>query len=322
MNWYYIDGPLRVGPVNESEWAELLRSVKVGPETLVWYEGLAKWTPYSQAAPATETPEPQEEEEADALPEDPRLFAARVADLDFPVNISACGSRAWAVFKNYFWLLVGATLLTLALVGAGSTVPVLDIVIPMALQGVLMGGMYLLFLRLMRGEPAQIADLFAGFSAEFFKPLMLQTLVVNLVSQLCFLPALIAFKMKGVTSQNYQAVLSDDPQTALVLLLVVLTCSIPAVYFGFCWMFSIPLIVDKKMAFWPAMQLSRAKVLQHPWKIGVLAVWAGVLGALGIFGFFIGIIFTLPLNYLVVLFLYEDIFNAPARKADEPPQTE
>lgn len=323
MNWYYIDGPLRVGPLNESEWAELLRTGKVGSETLVWYEGLAKWTPYSQVAPAAEPPEVEvEEEAAQMLPEAPQAYAARVVDLDFPVNVNACVSRAWAVYKRYFWLLVGATLLPLALVGAGSTLPVLEIIIPMALQGVLMGGMYLLFLRLMRGEPAQIADLFGGFSAEFFKPLMLQTLVAYLVSQLCFLPTLIAFKMKGVTIQNYQSIFAEDPQTALVLMLVFMACLIPAVYFGFCWMFSIPLIVDKKMAFWPAMQLSRAKVLQHPWRIGVLAACAGVLGGLGIIGFVIGIVLTLPLNYLIVLHLYEDIFSAPVRKPDAPSQTE
>ena len=85
-------------------------------------------------------------------------------------------------------------------------------------------------------------------------------------------------------------------------------------------MFSIPLIVDKDLAFWPAMKLSRAKVLQHPWRIGVLAVCAGVLGTLGILGFFIGIIFTLPLNYLVMLALYEEIFNPPT--SIEPPKPE
>ena len=317
MNWYYIDGPLRVGPLNENEWADLLRTGKVGPETLVWYVGLEKWTPYSQVAPVAESPEEEAEETEDAavLPEDPHAFGARVADLDFPVNIGACVSRAWAVYKRYFWLLVGATLLTLALVGAGATLPVLEIIIPMALQGVLMGGFYLLLLRLMRGESAQITDLFAGFSAEYFKPLMLQTLVAYVVSQLCFLPTLIAFKMKGVTMQNYQAIFADDPQTALVLMLVFMACLIPAVYFGFCWMFSLPLIVDKKMAFWPAMQLSRHKVLQHPWRVSLLLVVAGLLGAAGLFFFVVGGLLTLPLYFLITLFLYEVIFNAPAQAA-------
>lgn len=321
MNWYYIDGPDRVGPINESDWADLLRTGKITPETLVWYEGMAKWTPYSQVAPAVVEP-PELEEEPDAAPDDPLAFAARVVELDFSVNINDCVARAWTVFKSYFWMLVGATLLTLAIVGAGSTLPILEIIIPMALQGVLMGGLFTLFLHLMRGQPAQISDLFSGFSSELFRPLSLQTLVSYLVSQLCFLPAVIAFKMKGVTTQNYQTVLADDVQTTLVLLLVLMACMIPAVYFGFCWMFSIPLIVDKKMAFWPAMKLSRAKVLQHPWRIGVLAAWAGILGCLGIFGFGIGILLTLPLNYLVVLSLYEDIFNAPVRKPEDPAQTE
>ena len=48
MNWYYIDGPRRVGPHNETAWAELVRTGIIQPETLVWHEGMEKWTPYRE----------------------------------------------------------------------------------------------------------------------------------------------------------------------------------------------------------------------------------------------------------------------------------
>ncbi|MCX6966451.1 MAG: glycerophosphoryl diester phosphodiesterase membrane domain-containing protein [Verrucomicrobia bacterium] len=130
-----------------------------------------------------------------------------------------------------------------------------------------------------------------------------------LVSELCFLPALIAMKMKGVTLENLEATFTSDPQTALVLMLVFLACSIPAVYFGFCWMFALPLVVDKGLSFWPAMQLSRNKVLQHPWRIGVLLAVAGIYGFSGALLFGIGILFTLPLYFGIKLALYEAIFR-------------
>ena len=314
MNWYYIDGPHRVGPLSETDWEALVRAGKIQPETLVWHEGMeGKWLPWSQFAPP---PEPGEEAHEEGGWEDPETFADRVADRDYPVEIGRCLSRAWAVFKSRFWALAGAVAVLAAVVASAARLPVLDVLLPMALQGVLMGGFYLYYLRLMRGEPATLADLFAGFSPVYFKPLALQTLVSTLVAQVCFLPAGIAAAMMGLTFDGHDvagfaAKLGGDPQAALVLLLVFLACSIPAVYFTFCWMFAIPLIVDREMPFWPAMQLSRRKVLQHPWRIGVLSVVAGALGLAGLLGMGIGVLFTLPFYFLIVLFLYEDIFNAP-----------
>ena len=339
MNWYYIDGPLRVGPLNETEWAELLRSGKITPETLVWHEGVEKWTPYRLMTPPAE---PEAEPSIfDALPElpveeDPKIFAARVGDLDYPVRLRGCIARAWAAFTRDFWMLVGSTFLIAALTLAGGRIPVVQTALSMGLQGVLLGGLYCVFLRILRGDSAFIRDLFAGFSLPLFKPLVLTTLVSFLVMALCFLPATVATEFLGVIPPDFEALvaadpqsqaqafsllwqtLTADPQKTLVWLLVLLTCALPAIYFTLCWMFSIPLIVDKGLDFWPAMQLSRRKVLQHPWRIIVLVVVAEVLGFSGVLGFGVGLIFTLPLTLLVKLALYEEIFNRvpPSRPAE------
>ena len=328
MNWYYIDGPLRVGPLNETEWAELVRSGKIEPETLVWHEGVEKWTPYRLMNPPAEPdPEPPGFDALrEATEEPPEAFAARVADLDYPVNLSQCISRAWGVFKSHFWELVGATVLVFSVILAASRLPILEYIVPMLLQGVILGGLYKFCLQRLRGQPAAFTDLLAGFDRTLFQQLALQTLVISLVTQLCFLPALIATLKMGILPPNFeemlassdpqsqmqaftvlQTALAADPQRTLVWLLVILTCSIPAVYFAFCWMFALPLVVDKGLSFWAAMRLSRNKVLQHPWRIGVLSIVAGIFG----FGFGIGMLFTLPLYFLIKLALYEEIFRNP-----------
>ena len=335
MNWYYIDGPLRVGPLNETEWAELVKSGKIQPETLVWHEGVEKWTPYRLMTPAGLEPEPPDFEEAlEEVAETPQAFAARVIDLDYPVAINHCISRAWAAFASNFWMFVGTAFLIAALSLAGSSLPVVHYAMPMALQGVLFGGLYLVYLRMMRGEPASTGDLFAGFGLPLFKPLAFTTLVTFLVMALCFVPATISIQAMGIVPPNVEAMMADnpqqvfaliqdaDPQKMMVWLLVFLACSIPAVYFSFCWMFAIPLIVDKGMAFWPAMQLSRNKVLQHPWRISVLLMVAGILGFAGVLGFGIGVVLTLPLYFLIKLFLYEDIFNNPSPSQPADPEKE
>ena len=52
MTWYYSDGEKQLGPITEEQLIELRRSGSVTAETLVWRDGMANWTPYSEAGPA------------------------------------------------------------------------------------------------------------------------------------------------------------------------------------------------------------------------------------------------------------------------------
>jgi len=336
MNWYYIDGPRRVGPLNETAWAELVRTGIIQPDTLVWHEGMEKWTPYREVQ-AQEEPEmemhnaPGFEDSPNEGVEDPEAFAARMLDLDYEVNLGDCVSRAWETYKSAFWMLVGAAFIAWLIMWVTSMVPIAGYAVPLALKGVMLGGMYLIFLRIMRGEFTSFNDLFAGFQMPFFAQLALKTLIAFLVVVACFIPWGVATAMLNIIPENYMALASTNPQEAarllqesltamdpqkiMVWLLVFLTCSMPAVYFAFCWMFAIPLIVDKRMHFWSAMQLSRRKVLQHPWKVAVVSVVAGLIGYVGLVACCFGIFFTLPLYFLTMLYLYEDMFNPPTPKA-------
>ncbi|MGO8839288.1 MAG: RDD family protein [Limisphaerales bacterium] len=49
MNWYYVDQGKQAGPVNDAQFAELVRTGKILPDTLVWREGLAAWQSYREA---------------------------------------------------------------------------------------------------------------------------------------------------------------------------------------------------------------------------------------------------------------------------------
>lgn len=52
MNWYYESGGQQQGPVADSELDRLLAEGKITPETLVWREGMAGWTPLRTARPS------------------------------------------------------------------------------------------------------------------------------------------------------------------------------------------------------------------------------------------------------------------------------
>lgn len=50
MQWYYALNGQQLGPVSQENFDQLVRDGVIKPETLVWYQGLGNWQPYSQVA--------------------------------------------------------------------------------------------------------------------------------------------------------------------------------------------------------------------------------------------------------------------------------
>ncbi len=48
MEWYYARGDKPVGPVEETDFNELVNSGEVSPETLVWHAGMEDWQEYGE----------------------------------------------------------------------------------------------------------------------------------------------------------------------------------------------------------------------------------------------------------------------------------
>ena len=51
MKWYYVENGQQAGPVEDTEFPQLIQSGKLRAETLVWREGMANWEPASAACP-------------------------------------------------------------------------------------------------------------------------------------------------------------------------------------------------------------------------------------------------------------------------------
>jgi len=59
MKWYYADAGRQVGPVEEAQLDELLRTGVIRDDTLVWREGMANWQPHASVrGPAKPQPIP------------------------------------------------------------------------------------------------------------------------------------------------------------------------------------------------------------------------------------------------------------------------
>lgn len=152
-------------------------------------------------------------------------------------------------------------------------------IIGLILGGPMLGGLYALLLKRLRNQPGTFGDVFAGFNVAFL-PLMLG----HIVSQL----------LTGI---------------GLVL------CIIPGIYLAVSWMFTMPLIMDKRLDFWAAMELSRKMVAKHWWGLFGLLLVSGLVGLAGVLLCGIGLIITMPIMFGALACAYEGIF------ADRPAPT-
>jgi uncharacterized membrane protein len=94
---------------------------------------------------------------------------------------------------------------------------------------------------------------------------------------------------------------------------------VPSVYLSVSWFFVLPLIIDKRLDFWPAMQLSRTVVGQHWWTMLLVSILIGILSSVGFLLCCIGLFFTVPLGLAFAMCCYEKMFSLPINAAPPNP---
>lgn len=185
----------------------------------------------------------------------------------------SCFQRGWFVLIRDFAFLTGWTLLVSLLVAAAGLVPRIGLLAVFIADQVLRPGLYLLYLSRMRGEPVSVAHAASRVAAS------LTTIVMAAV-------ACLALEMLG-------------------LLLLVL----PGIYLVVCYAFVLPLVVDRNLPAWQAMELSRITVHRHWWSVFGLLLAQAVLIVLGVFTAGVGLVFAMPFCTAALMVAYEDLFG-------------
>ncbi len=214
---------------------------------------------------------------APAAPVDPKAYAADLIARAPKLLIGDMIGHSWELLKANFWPLVGVNALVMVAQGALNAIPFLGILASLLLTGVFLGGLYYYFLKRIRGQPAEVGDAFAGFSLAFV-PLMLGGLVSGLLT--------------GVG----------------ILLLI-----IPGIYLAVAWCFTMPLIIDHKLEFWTAMEVSRRVITAQWWRMFGLLILAWLIGMLGVLACIIGVFVTAPICMGAIVYAYETLCNPPPK---------
>lgn len=152
----------------------------------------------------------------------------------------------------------------------------------LVLTGPLLGGLYWYYLKKIHGERAEVGDAFAGFTISF-----LQLFLGGLVS-------------------------------SVLIAVGFAVCILPGIYLSVAWQFALPLIIDKKIEFWPAMELSRKVISKHWWSFLGFAIVMVLVNFAGVLACFVGVFVTAPLTMIALTYAYEDIFRAPVTTPVNP----
>jgi hypothetical protein len=295
------------GPVTAEQLRQWIREGRANAQTQAKAEGGAEWKPLSafpEFADVLGAPSPGMGAPPPSGPVDANTLAAQIMARSYEVDIGGCISRAWTLLSGNFWRLVGTSLLIFLLIGGVGGV--LRVIVNMAFgvpffvrgvsgwgllrlqwpgilvsslwnlftAGALIGGLYNYYLKLIRGQPATLGDAFAGFSG-----------------------ALVPLTMARVVS-------------AVLTTVGFLFCLLPGIYLGVAWKFTLPLVIDKRLGFWEAMELSRKVVTRQWWSLFALFLLAGLISVSGVLACCIGVLATAPIGIAATLYAYEDIFGA------------
>lgn len=95
----------------------------------------------------------------------------------------------------------------------------------------------------------------------------------------------------------------------LLIYLGMILLLIPGIYLAVAYMLAIPLIVERGLSPWQAMEASRKAITQHWFKVFGLFLLLGLILAISAIPVFIGLIWTVPLFVMAIGVLYRTIFG-------------
>jgi uncharacterized membrane protein len=101
----------------------------------------------------------------------------------------------------------------------------------------------------------------------------------------------------------------------LLTSLGLILCILPGIYLAVGYVFALPLVVDKKMDFWTAMEVSRRVVHAQWWSVFALVIVLGLVALAGFLLCGIGELITIPVASAALMYVYEDLFGDRAAPA-------
>jgi hypothetical protein len=250
----------------------------------------------------------------------PTVTEAELLARDYDVDVGACITRGWELYKGDVGTMIGMSVLGYLPIlvvswAAGALLGVLHVrfltFLVLFFSAPMMAGLWLFYIKKVRGQEAGAGDVFAGFGPKYLQ-LVLAALFPGALS-FGFSEFLTATLGAGRTFSSTGSV---SAEWLLPIAIITLILAVALVYLGTCWRFAIPLVMDKGLKFWPALQLSRRIVTKHWWMNFALIFACSLLGGLGVIACCVGVLVTGPVAFAAVTYQYEQVFGDLAPRTD------
>ena len=224
-NYKVIGGNQReYGPVSADEVRQWIGDGRLNARSLVQAGDGTEWKPLGTLSEfADALRQPAAPPPINAAPVSPTDWAHQVLAREPDLRVGECLRGGLSFFAANAGFVIGVVLISWSL-NLISLIPIIGGILHLLFGGVVTGGLYLACLRRMRGQPASISSVFDGF-------------------RLCFVQLMLVGAISGLLAE-----------------LSVFLCVLPWFYLTVAWTFAVPLVADKRLEFWPAMELSRKTV--------------------------------------------------------------
>jgi hypothetical protein len=218
-----------------------------------------------------------------------------------------CLRTSWKAVKPSYWLFFGICAAGMLI---GSAAPLGILIGPM------LCGIYLCYLRLLRGEPVEFALLFRGF--DHFVPSLIATLIPIGIGLVFMVPLGIIFFAMVTVAAGQQG--GDAAQGIMlpVMLLLVLCVFLLLFMMGIFLLFSYQLIVDRGLSGWEAVKSSANAAWANLQGVLGLAILNALLALVGGCFCYIGLFFLMPIQFGAIVVAYRKVFPDGAPLAIPP----
>lgn len=214
-----------------------------------------------------------------------------------------CLQEGWALIKEQYWLFFGITLVGILIASA----------VPMGIiLGPMMCGIYLCLFRRRRGEMVTFDMLFKGF--DYFMQSLIATIFQILPAIILIIPFYIIFFIGMMTSMETGGHRGGPPPVPspmffLSMAALFVGMILVLVMVGAVFIFSYPLIVDRKLSGLDAVKTSVRAVLGNLGGTVGLLILNLLLGVVGMLLCYVGAFFIMPIGLAAWAVAYDRVFG-------------
>lgn len=240
---------------------------------------------------------------------------------NYNFNLERYIKDGWSLFNREAGPFIGMTFLFFLIEITLNYIPIINLFTN--LIGSLLSAGFYIYCRKIKQNTQQASDFIGGFY--FVKDIFLYfltmiililpavlLLVISFGLDLTIFQQLIDISQSG-NPEDLQSFTTSNFKIGPLFIVSIMLLFVYVIYLAVSYIFAIPLIVDAKLSFWEAMELSRKTVGMKLLSFIGSTIFLGILAAFGaIISCGVGLLLIIPLASCITFEAYDQIFNRDA----------